>query len=632
MEVLLGTRLSVHLPLAAPKGGRSGADERTAESRSRDVPGCDDAPATKYTGTRRGRDAAADGVACPLEWQRQHAPSRRSEAERRTVIEKRDERTTPSIARSTALMSFSTAASRVTGFVRTWAMAVALGVSLASSGAIPVASSFNISNNIPNMVYELLAGGVLSSMFIPIFMERLERDGKQKAHALANSLFGLTFILLGLVALIGTLWPDPFVRTQTFSVSADEASLAMYLFRFFAVQIVFYGWCAITTGVLNSYRKFFAPAIAPLFNNIVVIVVLLGVYLPLKDSRPDIALVALGVGTTLGVVALLVVQIPALLRIGFRFRVGIDLKDPALRKMGRKMLPILGYVGINIVGVSFRNNFATAAFRDGSAALSYAWMWYQLPYGVLAVALITALVPEMASMAARTDWDGFKRTFGKGLRVMSLLILPMAGMLAALSVPLIKLYVAGAFPPDAVPLVAGVLAAWSAALFPFATYMLVLRGFYAMQDSMTPMITNFFIHVLQIVLYWALTAVVAWGPWRLLGIPVADAVCFALHVVVLLVILRKRIGPFDGRHIASTVGRVAVATAFGASMAYAVVRFTPGLAAVRLGFLVQLFAGGVLGLAVTYGLAALFRVTEIADGMALLRRALDRLTPGRSAS
>ncbi|HEX9093525.1 MAG TPA: murein biosynthesis integral membrane protein MurJ [Coriobacteriia bacterium] len=541
------------------------------------------------------------------------------------------ERRSPSIARSTALMSFSTAASRITGFVRTWAMAVALGVTLSPTGTIPVASSFNISNNIPNMIYELVAGGVLSSMFIPIFMERLEKDGREKAHAFANSLFGVTFVLLGMVALVGTFWPAPFVRSQTFTVPAAEAQLAMYLFRFFAVQIVFYGWCAITTGVLNSYRKFFAPAIAPLFNNIVVIVVLLGVYLPLKGTRPDLALIALGVGTTLGVVALLVVQVPALHRIGFRFRLGIDLHDPALHKMGRKMLPILGYVGINLVGVSFRNAFATAAFRDGSAALSYAWMWYQLPYGVLAVALITALFPEMSAMAARTDWSGFKRTFAKGLRVMSLLILPMAGMLAALSTPLVKLYVAGAFPAGAVPLVAGALAAWAAALFPFAAYMLALRGFYAMQDSLTPTITNFFIHVLQILLYWGLTSVAAWGTWRLLGIPAAEAVCFSLHVVVLLVILRKRIGAFDGRRIASTWARVFAATAVGAGLAFAVVRFTPSLTTARFGFLLQLLAGGAVGLGVTYGLAALFRVPEVADGIGMLQGYAARLAPKRDS-
>ena len=524
-------------------------------------------------------------------------------------------------------MSVSTTASRVAGFVRTWAMAVALGVTLTSKGAIPVASSFNISNNIPNMIYELLAGGVLSAMLIPIYMERLKRDGREGAFRFANILFSLVLVVLGLVALLGTLWPQPFVLTQTFTVSREKAELAVYLFRFFAVQIVFYGWCAVATGVLNSHRHFFASAIAPLVNNIVVIVALLGFYVPLRDTRPDLALVALGVGTTSGVVALLVTQLPALFKLGFRPRWIMELKDPSVRKLGRKMLPILGYVVVNIVGVSFRNAYATKAFLDGSAALTYAWLWYQLPYGIFAVALITALFPELSSMAHDEDWRGFKATFAKGLRVMSLLILPLAGTLIALSVPLVKLFRFGKFPEAAVPLVAGILVAWAAGLFSFCAYMLVLRAFYATQDSKTPMITNFFVHVLQIGLYALLTSAAAWGQWRLLGIPAADAICFSLHVVVLVIILRKRIGPFDGRRILSTVARVLVATATGAGLAYAIVALTPSLGASRFGFLAQLLVGGVVGLAASYGLAAAFRVPEVADGLALLRRSAGKLVP-----
>jgi putative peptidoglycan lipid II flippase len=531
----------------------------------------------------------------------------------------------PSVARSTALMSLSTAASRVTGFVRTWAMAVALGVSFASTGGIPIASSYNLANNIPNMIYELLAGGVLSSMFIPIFMERLVRDGRDEAYRAANTLYSIVLVVLGSVALLGTLLPQPFVFTQTFTVSPENARLAIHFFRFFAVQIVFYGFCAVTTGVLNSQRRFFAPAIAPLVNNVVVIVALLGFYLPLRESRPDLAIVALGVGTTLGVVALLVTQMPTLASLGFRFRWRWDLADPTLRRLLRKSMPILGYVVVNLVAVSFRNAFATSAFRDGSAVLMYAWMWYQLPYGVLAVAYMTALLPELSELAIHEDWGAFKTTFSKGLRMMSVLVLPMAVMLAVLSVPLVKLYRVGAFPAEAVPLVAGVLATWALGLLSFALYMLTLRAFYAQQDSLTPMITNTALVFVRVGLYWALTSVTAWGTWRLLGIPAADAVFYTLDAAVLLLILRRRRGAFDGRRVLSTLARVAVASAVGGAVAWAVTSLTPALTASSLGFLAQLAVGGSLGLGATYGLAHLMGVEEVHDGTALLRRMAGRL-------
>ncbi len=529
-------------------------------------------------------------------------------------------------------MSLSTAASRVTGFIRMWAMAVALGVTFGAARGIPVASSFNISNNIPNMIYELLAGGVLSSMFIPIFMEKLARDGRDGAYRLANTLYSITLVALGTVALIGTVFPQVFVYTQTFTKSSTERELAVYLFRFFAVQIVFYGWCAITTGVLNGQRRFLAPAIAPLLNNVVVIVALLGFYIPLRASRPDLALVALGVGTTSGVLAMLLAQIPSLLKVGFRFRWSWDVHDPSLRKMLVKTWPILGYVAVNMVAVSFKTAFATLAFPDGSAVLSYASTWYQLPYGVLFVAYMTALFPELSEMADRVDWTAFRDTVSRGLRVTALLVIPFAAMLIALSQPLVKLYRTGAFPDRAVPLVAGVLAVWALGLFSFAAYMLTLRAFYAQQDSLTPMITNVFLTVVQVGMYWGLTSLTSLGQWRLLGIPAGDATYYTLHVIVLLVILRRRRGLLGGRRILSAVARVALASVLAGGLAWGVTWLTPGLTASRLGFLLQLAGGGALGLASAYGLIALMRVDELHEGIAMAKRAFARLSPRRASA
>jgi putative peptidoglycan lipid II flippase len=529
-------------------------------------------------------------------------------------------------------MSAATAASRITGFVRTWAMAVALGVTVTGAVDIPVASSYNLANNLPNMVYELLAGGVLSAMFVPIFMERIQRDGREAAYGAARTLYSIILVVLGGVALLGTLLPQPFVFVQTFTVSAEKAELAVYFFRFFAVQIVFYGWCAVTTGILNSQRRFFAPAIGPLVNNIVVIVALLGFYLPLQTTNLPLAKAALAVGTTLGVVSLLITQLPTLRSLGFRFRWSWDLNDPTLRRLLRKSVPIVGYVTVNLIAVTFRNAFATRALLDGSAALMYAWMWYQLPFGVLAVAYITAIFPELSEMAVAQDWTAFKSTFSRALRVMTVLILPMAAMLVALSVPLVKLYRVGAFPASAVPLVAGVLAAWSLGLLSFSLYMLTLRAFYAQQDSLTPMLTNAALAVVHIGLYWWLTSMTALGDMRLVGIPAADALFYTLHTMVLLLILRRRRGGLDGRRILSTLARVAAASIAGGAVAWGVTALTPGLSDSRLGFLLQLAAGGVLGLSTAYGLAALMRVDELHDGMAMLRRVLSRIRPKPAAS
>lgn len=532
----------------------------------------------------------------------------------------------PSVARSTAAMSVSTAVSRVTGFVRNWAMAYALGVTIFSS-------SYVVANNIPNMVYELVAGGVLSSVFIPIFIERRRKAGDDDAWRLASQVFNVAMLVLGLVALAGTIWAEPFVRTQTFRISPEEAQLATYFFRFFAVQIVFYGAQAVFTGVLNSYRRFLAPAVAPIFNNLVVIATLLGFYVPFRDSDPDLAVTGLAIGTTLGVVAMALVQVPSLLKVGVRYTARFTLSHPALRKMGGKVIPVLGYVATNMVALSVRNAYAFDVSDKGPAALQYAWMFYQLPYGIFAVSLATALFPELSSAAADEDWSLFKRHFNRGLRATAVLIMPFAALLVALSEPVITLYRAGDFSAADVPLVAGILTWWAVGLFSFAAYMYVLKTFYSLQDTWTPMYTNFGATALRVALYATLTVGAgAWAGIGLEGVPVADAVVFSAHVLLLAVILRKRLGRIDARDTLWALARVALASVAGGLAAYGALLALGSLADVPLGFVVQILACGTLGLAVSYAALRLLKVPEAADARRMVAAALSRMVPGRNGS
>jgi putative peptidoglycan lipid II flippase len=524
-------------------------------------------------------------------------------------------------------MSGLTAVSRFTGFIRTWAMAVALGVTVASGSSVPVGSSYSLANNIPNMVYELVAGGVLSSMFIPIFIQILQRNSREEAHRFASSVLNVSLIVLGVVALLGTVFAQLFVRTQTFTLHPEEIALATFFFRFFAVQVVFYGVGAIFTGVLNAERRFIAPAVAPIFNNVIVTVTLLGVYLPLSGTHPRAALMALAVGTTLGVLAMTLVQVPSMLRVGWRWRLVMDLSDPAVRRMGRKMVPILGYVALNLVTVSFRNAYALTAFRDGPIALQYAWMFYQLPYGVFAVALATAIFPELSSAFDRGDMRAFKLRFTSGLRVTGLLVLPASAILVGLASPLIGLYAVGRFPASAVPLVAGVLAVWAIGLFSFAAYMFILRTFYSMQDSATPLYVTAVTAILQIGLYAGLTSVTAWGDWRLIGIPASDTISFAVRSVAMLAILRARVGALGGREASWSLTRVTIGSVLGGAAAWGTGALTSGVGSGALTSLAQVLAGGSVGLAVAYGACALLRVPEMTDVRALVARLTSRPAP-----
>lgn len=520
-------------------------------------------------------------------------------------------------------MSISTGISRVTGLLRNFAMAYAVGATLLTSNYI-------VANNIPNMIYELVAGGVLSSVFIPIFIERMETDGQADADRLASSVLNIAIIALGLVALVATVFPQPFVWVESFLSSAADRTDAIFFFRFFAIQIVFYGAAAIFTGVLNSHRHFVAPTAGPIFNNLVVIATMVA-YVPLRGTLTGKAV--LGVGTTLGVVAQMATMIPVLVRLKWHWQPIIDLRHPAIRRLGSKVLPVIGYVITNLIAVTFRNAIAfkapTLPHGAGPGALQYAWMFYQLPYGIFAVALATAVFPELSDHAVRKDWPAFKVQFSRGLRATAALILPCAAMLIALAVPLCSIYHAGAFTAQAVLLVASVLVVWAIGLFSFAAFMFTVRGFYAVQDTKTPMIVNFFATLVQIGLYWGLTlGVLGFAGIGLPGLPWGDAISYTIELVALLLILRARFGAFDMRATGSAILRIAVASAAGGLLAWALVRSTPEIARVHFGFLVQLLAGGTLGLALTYGLARLMRVQEMEMAAGMVGRVFGRMLPG----
>ncbi len=515
-------------------------------------------------------------------------------------------------------MSASTALSRVTGFVRTWAIAYALGVTT-------LAASYSVANNIPNMIYELAVGGLISSLFIPIFLERWGQDSREEAWRFASSLFNLTTIVMCVVALLGTIYAEQFVRTQTFRISRQEAEMATYFFSFFAVQVLFYGSGSIVSGILNSQRRYFWPAIGPVFNNLVVIVTLLGFYVPFRETNPDLAKMGLAIGTSLGVLVMYLVQVPSLLKLKPIYSFSIDLRQPGMARMARLAVPTIIYVITNLTAVSFRNAYAFDVSGDGPATLLYAWMFYQLPYGIFAVALTTAIFTELSDQAGRLEWTRFKLTFAKGLRATGILIIPMAAMLIALAEPLITLYRAGEFKASDVPAVAEILMWWGAALIFFASYMFVLKAFYSLQDTKTPMWVNVVLTVGQISMYATLTVGVAgWSGWGLKGIPISDMIFYAASLLTLTIILRKKIGGYDVKGILSTIARISLASLVGGVVAYWLLSVTAPLAEARVGFIAQLAISGVIGLGVTYTLAALMKVHEVNEGVAMARRVLGR--------
>ena len=521
----------------------------------------------------------------------------------------------PSVARSTALMAVATLGSRVTGLVRTFVMAAVLGSTF-------VASAYQIANNLPNLIFDLVAGGILSAAFVPLYLLQTERFGKQGGDRYASNLLNIIVIAMGVIVVVATIFAEQFIETQSFTADADNnvKNYAILLFRIFAIQIVFYGLGGVFTCVLNANRVFFLPSIAPLFNNIVVIAsfVAFGI---ISATDFELALIVLAVGTTLGVVAQFAVQIPALVKIGFKYIPRIDFRDPGLIETLKTGLPMLIYLIGPAVTVSLRNAFSLQTGDNGPAALVYAWTWFQLPHGIMAVSLARALFTEMSQAVTREDMADYKKFLHQGISGTLLFMIPMAGLMCVLSKPLMQIFYVGAFGADDVTYIASILGLWVLCL-PF--YSLQLYLFYAFAS-----IRRFglfaVISTALSVLQWGLYALLCVNPRvALAGIPIADSVCYLTMTVVLLIVLRRLIGKYRMRASALTGIKALVATLVGVSVVALLNHLLPLGASIFAGVGAIVLYGG-LGLAIVIGLCRLMHVPELALAGNAVRGFMGRL-------
>lgn len=511
-----------------------------------------------------------------------------------------------SILKNTGLITLCTLASRFTGLIRTWAMAFALGNTL-------LTSAYQIAYNMPAMIYELAASGILATAFLPLYLLQKEQNGIGAAHKFASNILSLTLLLLGILALACSVFAPLVIETQTFTVGqGPEKDLAIFFFRIFAVQILLYGLGAVITGILNAERVYLFPSLAPVLNNIVVIVTMFG-YVPLSAWDPTFALWWLAIGTSVGVLIQFVAQVPALIKQDFKYVPHVNFKDPMIKEALKVALPMFIYIGGTMITFSCRNAFSLEAMSNGPSTLNYAWMWYQLPYGVIAVSLSTALLTELSDCAAREDWGKFKDFVRDGVRTTFFAIIPLATLVGCLAYPLMMLFEAGAFTGDEALNVSDILSVWCLSLPFYAGYMYMYRVFAAMRNFMKFALIDFALRFVQVGLYWYLCQPEVLG---LPGIPLADLLFYGVMFVVCTLIVRGKVGSYGNAGIVSLILKTTAASAIAAVAVFglnalinAVIPF--GDNSILRG-LTMVVVGGGLGLFVSFGLCKVFKIPEFA--------------------
>jgi putative peptidoglycan lipid II flippase len=519
------------------------------------------------------------------------------------------------LLRSSAVVGLGTALSRITGFLRVSAMA--------TIGFGRLTDVYNIANSTPNIVYELLLGGVLTATLVPLFVDQLHRDDEEGTDAV-NSVALVGLVVVTLLGLAATPW---IIRLYTLRLhGADRAvqqRLATDLLLLFMPQILFYGMTALATAMLNARRRFAAAAFAPVLNNLVVIGVFLSLpslasgTLSVRRVHSSLSLtLLLGAGTTAGIVAMAVVLLPALRRAGVRFHFTTNWRHPAVRKLARLSGWTFGYVAANQLAFLVVLFLSYGRTGDASVYLA-AFTFFQLPHGLFAVSLMTALVPELAARASRGDIAGFRDQFSSGLRLMALVVVPAAVVMVVLARPIVNgLLLYGHFSTQSASRTASALAMFGIGLFCFSVYLYALRGFYALQDTRTPFFLNCLENGINIVVALALYPFL-----HVTGLALSWSIAYGIASVAAVVALRRRLGHLDGARTARSIVRVSIASAGLGGVSWLIAKAIGYGSAQRA--LVTLAAAGAAGaiayVAVLVGLRA--------DELSQLRDAVRRRRP-----
>ncbi|HEY6960435.1 MAG TPA: murein biosynthesis integral membrane protein MurJ [Gaiellaceae bacterium] len=457
---------------------------------------------------------------------------------------------------SAAIFGIATALSRVLGLVRE----MVAGYYFGAAGPI---NNFTVAFQIPNLVRALVADAALSSAFVPVFSELLEKGERKRAWRVASSLFWLMLLALGALSALFILVAPWLVRP----FHPPDANLTAGLARVLFPIVALLGVSGIVVGILNSYDHFTVPALSPVLWNVAIIA---GLAIGVPQGHTSSAKLYVYAASIL--VATLVqvfLPMPWLRGRDGRLQLVLDWRDPAVARVFKLMVPVtlgLGLINVNaLIDTFFASRFIDPHLAP--TAIQKAFLVYMLPQGMFSVAIATVLFPSLARAATRNDMPAFRATVSTGLRQIAFLLVPAAVVSAVLAEPIIRiLFQRGNWTPAQTPVVAGALAAFSAGLVFNGAMLMLNRAFFSLQSNWIPTsiaLGNLALNAILDALFYR------FGTW---GIPLSTAVCNVAGSAALLVLLRRQVGRMDGKEITSSTLRIVAASAAVAVVAYVVWR------------------------------------------------------------
>ena len=511
------------------------------------------------------------------------------------------------IARSTAFFSIATAASRIAGLVREIVAASYYGI----SGPM---SAFTIAFQVPNLVRSLFADAALQPAFVPVFTEQLEQKNYREAFRLASTLLLIVTMVLGAITALFVLVAPVVMPLFAPGFKGEILDLTVTLSQVLFPILILLGISGVVVGILNSYDRFGAFAIAPLFWNLTIIAVLVFVE-PLFHGENRIYAYAIGI--LAGTLVQLLIPVFDLRNTPFKFNWSFEWRHPGVRRVLLLMLPVTISLGLINFNMLINSLFGSLVSDEAPAAIDKAFRIYQLPQGIFSVAIATVLFPTLARYASRGAIDDLRATMANGMRQILFVLVPAAAAVLALSEPMIRLvYQRGAFDAAETTLVATALFWFAFSLPTNGLYLLQTRTFFSLQRPwMATSIAGLDL-VISTAAAWAL-----YKPFGAGGIVAGTGIGTTVAAVVQAAILRREFGGLELDRLLSTGLRITLASGALAAAGYGVWRLLDealgrGLA----GQIVSLGGGLAVGALVYLGLARLLRIAELEQIMRLLRR------------
>ena len=484
--------------------------------------------------------------------------------------------TSPNLARSSKAMALGTLASRGTGFLRTFVLLYVLG-----TGSL--ADAYNNSNTLPNTVYYLMLGGIFASVVVPLLV-RAAKEDPDRGEGYAERIYTLGVISLLIVTVLAVALAGPLVGLYASNLSAPGEQQVMVIFAYYFIpQIFFYGMDSLLGAILNTRGKFGANTWTPVINNVVVITVG-GIFYVVEGNGQTTATISsagihlLAIGTTLGIVIQSIALFPVLRRAGFSMRLRWDLRRYEIIEIGRMAGWMFGYVATqwlgNLVVQRVANAASHTAQSHGVTAVGYytiysnAWQLFQLPYAIVGISVISALLPRMSSHATDRRYSLVRDDFSKGVRLASVIVAPCAVFLAVLGGPLCEfLFAHGSVSVPQARYIGEVFGVFSLGLVPFMLNQLQLRVFYSFHENRAPAVIGMVMLIVGVIGDLVALSVLPYSQ-TVMGLAFAyDLVTFTGAAISWPMLLR-RVGSLDGWRITRSLIRMFLATLPGLVWAF----------------------------------------------------------------